>query len=38
MKAINYACYKLEEKTTRNVKKNKNYFINVTGGKFMSIR
>ena len=40
MKAINYACFKLEEKTiTRSVKKNKNSFINVTVDKFaMSIR
>ena len=39
MKAINYACFKLEEKTTRSVKKNKNNFINVIGNKFaMSIR
>ena len=39
MKAINYTCFKLGEKTTRNVKKNKNNFINVTGDKFaMSIK
>ena len=31
MKAINYACFKLEEKTTRSVKKNKNNFINTMG-------
>ena len=38
MKTINYACFKLEEKATRSVKKNKNNFINVTGDKFtMSI-
>ena len=30
MKAINYACFKLEEKTTRSVKKNNN-FINTMG-------
>ena len=33
MKAINYARFKLEQKTTRSVKKNKNYFINVIGEK-----
>ena len=39
MKEIYYACFKLEEKTTRSVKKNKNNFINVIGDKFaMSIR
>ena len=39
MKAISYACFKLEEKTPRNAKKNKNNFINVIGDKFaMSIR
>ena len=39
MKAIYYACFKLEEKTTKSVKKNKNNFINVIGDKFaMSIR
>ena len=39
MKAIYYACFKLEEKTTRSVKKNKNNFISVTGDKFsISIR
>ena len=37
MKAIYYACFKLEEKTTRSVKKNKNNFINVIGD-MMSIR
>ena len=37
MKAINYACFKLDERATRSVK-NKN-FINVIGDKFtMSIR
>ena len=29
MQAINYACFKLKEKTTRSVKKNKSNFINV---------
>ena len=29
MKAINYKCFKLEEKTTRRVKTNKNNFTNV---------
>ena len=39
MKAINYACFKLEEKTTKSVKKNKNNFINVIGDEFaISIR
>ena len=39
MKAINYARFKLEEKATRSVKKNKTNFIDVTGDKFaMSIR
>ena len=39
MKLVNYACFKLEEKTTRIVKKKKNNFINVIGDKFaMSIR
>ena len=39
MKAIIYACLKLEEKATRGVKKNKSIFISVTGDKFtMSIR
>ena len=39
MKAINYTCVKLEEKTTKSVKKNKNNFTNVTGDKFaVSIR
>ena len=39
MKAINYTCFKLEEKATRSVKKKKNNFINFTGDKFaMSIR
>ena len=34
MKAIIYACLKLEEKATRGVKKNKSIFISVTGDKF----
>ena len=39
MKPINYACFKLEEKITRSVKKNKSNFINIIGDKFaMSIR
>ena len=39
MKVINYACFKLEEKTTKSVKKNKNNFINVIGDEFaISIR
>ena len=39
MKAVNYACFKLEEKATRSVKKKKNNFINVIRDKFaMSIR
>ena len=39
MKAINCACFKLEENVTRSVKKNKNNIINVVGDKFnMSIR
>ena len=39
MKATNYACFKLEEKTIKSVKKNKNNFINVIGDKFaISIR
>ena len=29
MKAINYACFKLEEKATKSTKKKKNNFINV---------
>ena len=34
----NYACFKLAEKATASVKKKKNNFINVIGGKFaMSI-
>ena len=38
MKAINYACFRLEEKATRSVKEKKNNFINVVGDKFaMSI-
>ena len=39
MKAVNYACFKLEEKATRSVKKKENNFINVIRDKFaMSIR
>ena len=39
MKAINYACFKLEEKITRSVKQNESNFINIIGDKFaMSIR
>ena len=39
LKAINYGCFKLEEKATGSVKNNKNNFINVIGDKFtMSIR
>ena len=34
MKTINYACFKLEEKATRSVKKNKNNFIKVIRDKF----
>ena len=29
MRAVNYACFKLEEKATRSVKKNKNNFITI---------
>ena len=39
MKAIYYACFKLEEKSTGSFKKNKISFINITGDKFaISIR
>ena len=39
MKAINYACFKLEEKITRSVKKNNKNFIKIIGDKFaVSIR
>ena len=39
MKATNYACFKLEEKITRSVKKNKSNSINIIGDKFaMSIK
>ena len=39
MKAINYKCFKLEEKATRSVTRKKNNFINVTENKFaMSLR
>ena len=33
MKAISYACFKLKEKATRTVKKNKNNVINGIGEK-----
>ena len=39
VKAINYACFKLEEKIIKRFKKNKSSFINIIGDKFtMSIR
>ena len=39
MKATNYACFKLEEKATTSINKEKNNCINVIGDKFgMSIR
>ena len=39
MKAINFACFTLEEKATRIVKKKKKNFVNVIGDKLaMSIR
>ena len=39
MKAINYSCFKLEEKITRGAKKNNSNFINIIGNKFtMSIK
>ena len=31
VRATNYACFKLEEKTTKSDKENKNSFINVLG-------
>ena len=34
MKAINYACFKLEKKATKSVKKKKNNFNNVIGDNF----
>ena len=34
IKTINYACFKLKEKTTGSVKKNTNNFISVIGDKF----
>ena len=34
MKAINYACFKLEQKITVSVKKNKRNFINIIEDKF----
>ena len=39
MKAINYACFKLEEKITKSLKTNKSNFINIIGDKFgMGVR
>ena len=39
VKALNYTCFKMEEKTIWSVKKNKKIFINVIGDKSsMSIR
>ena len=39
MKAINYACFELEEEVTQGVKNSKRNFINVIGDKFtMSIK
>ena len=35
MKLINYACFKLEQKTTKSVKKNKSNFINIIGDKII---
>ena len=35
MKAINYACFKLEEKATKSIQKDKNNFINVIKDKFV---
>ena len=35
MKAINYICFKLEEKDTRSVRKDKNNFINVIRDKLL---
>ena len=35
MKVINYAYFKLEEKITRSVKKNKSNFINIIGDKLV---
>ena len=34
MKAINYTCFKLEEKITGTVEENKSKFINFIGDKF----
>ena len=34
MKAIYYACFKLEEKTTKSVEKKRNNFINIVRDKF----
>ena len=33
MKAVNFACFKLGEKASKSVKKNKNNFINVIENK-----
>ena len=39
MEAVNYVCFKLEEKATTNDKKSKNNFISIIGEKFViSIR
>ena len=37
MKAVNCACFKLEKKATRSVKKNKNNFINVFRDKLSQV-
>ena len=37
MKAVNYACFKLEKKATRSVKKNKNNCINVFRDKLSQV-
>ena len=37
MKAVNYACFKLEKKATRSVKKSKNNFINVFRDKLSQV-
>ena len=34
MKAINYACFRLEEEIIRTVTKNKSNFINIIGDPF----
>ena len=38
MKAINYACFKLEEKITRSFKTNKSNFINIVGDKWEKLK